>query len=323
MLTDREIYLGIALPGLVSAALMLIVVWRRWTIALPAVLGIAFMAGYWFLRRPELPPQDGSDWLFWMTLPLMLGGMVFQRLGARWAAMGAIAGVLVFVVLRPITPAIGLATIWKSSAIAALWGTAAAIMLPWAARRIGAAWILGALSSIVGATAVLVLSSNYRAYGVVGMGAATAIAAIALGIGWMARHGDDNGPGSVRGLSVVVVVILAGLLAGGRFYPRTGVSPFHFHVFGVAPLLIALAYFAPGKRDWPRGVLAFVLSSTVVWCIAIPLAIVAKHAAETPDSHVLPRLGRPAPGEESGRPRPLEIESTDASVAVEHLAGEV
>ena len=288
MLTDHEIYLGIALPGLVSLALMLIVAWRRWTIALPTVVGIAFMVGYWLLRRPELPPQDGSDWLFWMTLPLMLGAIVFQRQGAGWGLMGMMAGALVYVVLRPITPALGLAAIWRCSAIAALWGTAAAITLPWATRRIGAAWILGSLSSIVGATAVLVLSSNYRAYGVVGMGAAAAIAAIALGTPWMESRGELNGPASVRGLAVIIGGLLAGLLAGGRYYPRAGVSPLYFHVFGAAPLLIPLAYFVPGKRAWPRGVFALLLTSTVVWCIAVPRAIAAKQAAETPASPTFP-----------------------------------
>jgi hypothetical protein len=288
MLTDRQLYLGIALPGLVSMALMLIAIWRRWSIALPAVLGIAIMIGYWLLRQPGLPPQDGSDWLFWMQVPLMLGGIVFQRMGLRWAAMGAMAGVVAYVVLRPIAPAIGLAAIWKSSTVAAIWGTAAAIALPWAARRIGAAWTIGAMASVVGATALLVLSSNFMAYGIIGMGAAAAIAPIALGLGWMPGGGGSDGRASVRGLSVMTIGLLAGLLAGGRYYPHTGVSAFHFQVLGAAPLLIPLGTFLPGRRDWVRGVGAFALASAIVWCVAIPAALAARHAAETPDSHFAP-----------------------------------
>src|SRR6266478_6112864 len=172
MLTDRQLCLGIALPGLVSTALMLIVIWRRWPIALPPALGVAVMTGYWLLRQPDLPPQDGSDWLFWMQLPLMLAGVVFQRTGARWSAIGAIAGVIVYVVLKPIAPAIGSAAIWKSSLLAAGWGAAAAIALPPAARRIDPICILATLASILAATAILVLSSSFLTYGLIGIGAA-------------------------------------------------------------------------------------------------------------------------------------------------------
>ena len=171
MLTDRENCFGIALPGTVSILLTLIVVWRRSPHALPAVVGSAFMVGYWLLRQPELPPQDGSDWLFWMALPLGAGGILFQRMGPRWAALGTLSGAVVYVVLHPITPAIGSAAVWGSSALAALWGIAAAITLPWAACRIGAMCTVLALSVAIAGTSVVVLSSNYRAYGVNGLGA--------------------------------------------------------------------------------------------------------------------------------------------------------
>jgi hypothetical protein len=290
MLTDRQLWVGIALPGLVSMALMLIVVWRRWALVLPMVLGIAIMIGYWLLRRPELPPQDGCDWLFWMQVPLMVGGTLFQSLGARWAAMGAIAGAVTYVVLRPIMPAIGSAGIWNSLAVTGLWGTAGAITLPWAARRIDAMWIAAALAGIVGASAVVVLSSNFLTYGIIGMGAAMAILPIAVGLRRMAHRNGNDGPGIIRGLSVSIMGLLAGLLAGGRYYPHTGVSPFQFHVLGAAPLLIPLARCLPGKRDWVRCVAAVVLPSAIVWCIAIPAALAARHAAETTDSQVPPGL---------------------------------
>jgi hypothetical protein len=286
MLTDRQLYLGIALPGLISTALVLVVVWRRWAIAMPTVLGISVMAGYWLLRKPELPPQDGCDWLFWMQVPLMLGATVFQRMGVRGAPIGAMAGVVAFAVLRPIAPAIGPAAVWKSSLIAGAWGSAAAITLPWASRRIDASWIVGTLASVVGATAVVVSSSSFLAYGVIGLGAAVAIIPIALGLRWTGSGRCDDASAGVRGLSLMITALLAGLLAGGRYYPPTGVIPLHFHALGAAPLLIPLACCLPGKKDWVRGVAVVGLASAVAWCIAIPPALAAKHAAEIADSHV-------------------------------------
>ena len=74
--------------------------------------------------------------------------------------------------------------------------------------------------------------------------------------------------------------LLAGLLAGGRYYPNSGLSAFDFHAFGAAPLLIPLAAFLPGKRRWMRGLLALLLTSAAVWPIAIPAALEAKRVAE-------------------------------------------
>jgi hypothetical protein len=267
-------------------ALMLIVVRRRLTIALPAVVAVAVMTGYGLLRKPELPPQDGSDWLFWMLVPLGLCAAIFQRIGARWSAMGAMAGAVAYVVLRPIAPAIGSAAVWECSAVAGLWGTAAAVTLPWAARRIDPAWIAAALASIVGAAGVVVLSSNFLTYGIIGMGAALAIVATALGLRPTAPSSADDGPARIRGLSVIIIGILAGLLAGGRYYPHTGVGVFQFHLLGAAPLLIPVASCIPVKRNWARGALAVSLASAIVWSIAIPAALAAKHAAETSDSQV-------------------------------------
>src|SRR5258708_16500608 len=194
MLTDRQLYLGIAIPGLVSTALMLIVAWRRWAIALPAVLGLAVMTAYWLLRQPYLPPQDGSDWLFWMQMPLMGAAVAFQRMGTRWSPIGAIAAPVVYFVLKPIAPAIGPTALYESSIIAAGWGAAAAIALPWAARRIDPVWIIATLASVLGAAAVLVLSSSFLAYGIIGIGAAVAILPIALGLPLLTRTPGADAP---------------------------------------------------------------------------------------------------------------------------------
>lgn len=279
MLSDREILLGVAVPGLFSACLMLVVVWRRWGIALPAVSGIAIMAGYGMLRHPGLPPQDGSDWLFWMVYLLATAGIGLQRLGAKWAGMGAVAGAVVFVVLRPIAPEIGWGAVWEASAVAAMWGVAAAVALPWAGSRFGAGWVVLGLASVVGAAGVLVASSNFLAYGVCGMGAAVAIVPVALGLEWMEWRGAKDASAGVRGMTLVAIGFLAGLLAGGRYYPHAGVTSYHFHLFGAAPLLIAWPALLRGKRRWVLGLAAFGGVSALVWGLAIPRAVAAEKDA--------------------------------------------
>ena len=104
----------------------------------------------------------------------------------------------------------------------------------------------------------------------------------------MSRLRDSDDPAAIRGLSIVAIGLLAGLLAGGRYYPNTGLRPLHFHLLGVAPLLIVPTCFIPGRRNWPRGVAAILLVTGLEASIAIPAALAALHAAQTPDIWQIP-----------------------------------
>src|SRR5688572_242189 len=75
MLTGQELIHALLVPVLVAGVLAAVGRWRRWPWAMPLATGAGFLAGYALLRLPSLPPRDGTDWLFWLTIPLTVLAM--------------------------------------------------------------------------------------------------------------------------------------------------------------------------------------------------------------------------------------------------------
>lgn len=280
MLTNRELLLGIFLPLAIALLFGAVAWWRRLPGLAPLAVGLGFLAGYASslgatggFGLPHLPPADGTDWLFWTTLPAMLLGIITARLGWRWlTVLATCAGLAVWAILHPLVPgSLSNIAILGLALAAGLLGVILATVLSFAADRIGHTWVTLALSVIVGGTGVVVLASNLRTTGVYGLGAGAAIFALAP----FARSLRATG-----GLAILAVSILLGLLTCGRFYPDPGVSLLGLVILLAAPLLTLAGFVVPGKRPWLRGLTSLLAVTLAVAAIAVPTALAAKQAAE-------------------------------------------
>ena len=131
--------------------------------------------------------------------------------------------------------------------------------------------MVAGLCLALGGAAVVVLSSNYGVAGRYGIAASAALGPIALLTGKLPAG---------RSVAVVCVPLLAGLLAGGRYYPDPGVTVLNFSVLIAAPALLLLAAAIPGNKVWARGVIAVLAVAIAVGSVAAPTALAAKKAAE-------------------------------------------
>jgi hypothetical protein len=280
MLTDRELLLGIALPLVVSLLLGVIAWWlkQRWLLPIPA--GAGFLIGYanalgpgGGFGLPMFPPSDGSDWLFWAAIPATLLAALAAALNRPWLALlGAFAGVVSFAILKPIVPAVMSATPAGEIALGVgLIGIVLALVLHFAAERIGHAWIITALALIITGTGVTVLSSNLRTTGVYGIGGGMAMAGLIL---FMPRLRCAIGP------AVLGVSLLAGLLTAGRFYPEPGMAIAGATVLFLSPALVLVGLAVPANRPTLRGVVTLLAVAIAVTSVAAPAALAAKKAAE-------------------------------------------
>ena len=270
MPTPAELLRVLLLPLLVSAIIAAVGRWRRWAWAMPVAAGVGFMAGFAAVGVPGLPPADGTDWLFWLAIPATLLGVLDATLGRRWGwGLGAAAGVVAWLIARPLVPA---AVTMPAAGVLAL--VLATTGLAWTlsdrtAARLGG-WAVGvAISGVVGATAVVVMSSNLRVVGIYGIAAAAAVGpAAGLAVGGR------------RGVILVAACLAAGLLTGGRFYADPGVTWPQLIVLAAAPILLWPATLVPGNRRWVRGVISVLLVAIAAAAVAVPTAVAAKHAAE-------------------------------------------
>ena len=289
MLTPEELARAILVPLLVAVVIAALGTWRRrWAWALPVAAGAGFLAGFALFGVPRLPPRDGTDWLFWLAFPLAALGAadtLLQRY-PRWRRFGwlagAAAGAAVFVIGRPLVPGGLSASTLATDALAyAAAGAALVYTAHWVEPRVGSWAVVAAFCITVGGAGVVVMSSHLRIVGIYGLAASAALGPVAA-FAVRFRGGEPNRPG--RGVAVLAAGLLAGLLAGGRYYPDPGVSTAHLFVLTAAPVLVSLGALLPIKRPWVRGAVAVLAVAVAVGAVAVPTALEAKRAAEaTPD----------------------------------------
>ena len=280
MLNNREMLFGIVLPLAVALVIGLIA-WRtRRAWLLPLAGGAGFLAGYASslgstggFSLPRLPPTDGSDWLFWTTLPAIVLAMLAAWRRWRWPPiLGAWSGVGVWAILRPLVPGtLSAAAILELGAAAAVLGVIVVAVHALVAARIGHGWSVLSLCIVLAGAGVTVLSSNLRTVGVYGIGAATAVGGLFLFAPRLR---------AAPGVAILAISILCGLLASGRFYPDPGVSWLGVGILLAAPLLMLVGLAVPTKRPFLRGVVALLAVTIAVVAVTAPAALAAKHAAE-------------------------------------------
>ena len=281
MLGNREMLFGILLPLAVSMVIGLIAWWTRRAWLLPLAGGAGFLAGYASslgsiggFGLPGLHPSNGTDWLFWTTLPSIGLAMLAAWLGWRTLAiLGAWAGIVVWAILRPLVPpgAISAAAVIEISLAAAVVGVMVVAVHSLVGARIGHGWSVLSLCVVLAGAGVTVLSSNLRTVGVYGIGAATAVGGLVLFAPRLR---------AAPAVAILAVSILCGLLAGGCFYPDPGVSRIGVGILLASPLLALLGLAVPTKRPWFRGIVALLAVTLAVAAVAAPAAMAAKRAAE-------------------------------------------
>src|SRR5260221_3715915 len=181
MLTHQELLHGILIPVVVSALIAGIGAWRRWSFTMPLAAGVAFTVAYACMGVPKFPPQDGSDWLFWLAIPLTLiavgdsvvGAAVIAGAHPTWAArygwvLGATAGAVAALLLNPLGD-VESHVRWVTVAVFAIAGTALALVASMAQRRLGSGWTLAAFCIAIGGAGVVILSSDSRTIGLHGI----------------------------------------------------------------------------------------------------------------------------------------------------------
>jgi len=274
MLTINELERVILAPVILSAIIAAIGLWRSWRWAMPLAAGAGFCLGYALIGVPQLPPQDGTDWLFWLAAPVTILGVLDAVFATRvgWLA-GAAAGGAVAVLLRPllVSGSVSPREYWLVAAALAGMGAVLCLVVDVAASRLGSYAAIGALCMAMGGAAVVVLSSNSRIGGVYGLAAAAALGPAAVLSGRLLVG---------RSVAIVAVPLLAGSLAGGHYYADPGVSWVNLGVLMASPLLLLAGLAVPGKKKWIRAAVALVLVAIAVGIVAAPTALAAKKAAE-------------------------------------------
>src|SRR5689334_21581826 len=123
MLSGQELLLAVLLPMVVSSIFAAIGAWRKWKWMMPLAAGLAFLISYtvtlavnhfsvensvpgvpreWYFL-PKLPPVNGTDWLYWFAIPLIVLGVVDALVGKGWGfVLGAFAAVVAYVTLHPL-----------------------------------------------------------------------------------------------------------------------------------------------------------------------------------------------------------------------------
>ena len=264
MLTASDLLHVVVAPVVVAAAIAGVGRWRKWAWAMPLAAGAGFMTGFALVGVPKLPPRDGTDWLFWLAIPVTLLGVLDALVGKRWGwVLGAAAGGVGLVVLLPLVP--GALSTGEVARVAVLLAVAGAV---------------GALCAHVaepagGPPAVVVMSSHLFVVGLYGIAASAALGPVAVLTAKLPAG---------RSVAVVAVSLLAGLLAGGRYYPDPGVSVLNFSVLIAAPALLLLAAAVPGNKAWVRGVIAVLAVAIAVGVVTAPTALAAKRAAEATEN---------------------------------------
>jgi hypothetical protein len=124
--------------------------------------------------------------------------------------------------------------------------------------------------ALVGA-GISIFSSNLRIVGVYGLAAAMALAPAAV-VSWRIQAG--------RSLAIFAVPLLAGLLAGGHYYPDPGLGWSSFIALMLAPAMLLAGLVLPERHAILRAAAALLAVAVVVGAVTVPTALAAKRAAE-------------------------------------------
>lgn len=277
MVTPSELARVLLAPLIVSALVAAIARWRKWAWLMPLAAGTGFLAGYALIGVPKLPPRDGTDWLFWLAIPVTAVAIVDALpFGGRWAldhvSMPAAPGIVAWMIVLPLAQGMLGPLFWVMGFGFMLAAYVVQLAFGFAGKRLGSTVIVAALCITVGAAAVVLLSTNTRILGIYGIAAAVALGPVAALVGPM-RAG--------RSVAVVALALLAGLLAGGHFYADPGITWLQAGVLFIAPAMVVIGCKIPvGRYVWLRGVISVLLVVVVVSAVTIPAALAAKHAAE-------------------------------------------
>jgi hypothetical protein len=271
MLTVDEALRAVLAPMVVAAAIAAVGWWRRWPWAMPAAAGAGFLAGYALVGVPRLPPLDGTDWLFWLAFPVTALGVIHALTGWRWGwLIGAAAGVVALVIVAPLAPyAVSTGAMLGTAVALAAAGAALCYVARVVEERVGPRTLMAGLCIVMGGAAVVVFSSNLRSGGLYGLAAAAALAPVAV-----------FATPRASAVATVAVPVLAGLLAGGHYYPEPGVTRTHLIILLVAPTLLLVGALVPRKWPWARPVAAVLAVAVATAAVAAPAALAAKKASE-------------------------------------------
>jgi len=269
MPTPQELLLTVLLPAFSAALVACVGAWRRWSFVMPLAAGVAFLVAYACLGLPKLPPSDGSDWLFWLAIPLTLIAVVDSLTTPRFGwLLGASAGVVAFVLLKPL-PDVPRQTLWMTTVVFAAAGLLLTFTASISQPRLGSLWTLAPFCVVTAGAGVLILSSDSRTIGMHGLAAAAALGPVVV---LSARLR------TARSVTLLVAPLLAGLLLAGHFY--ASVTCTQMSLLLATPLLLVPVAFVPFKRVWLRGVIALLATAIATAAVTTPAARAAKKAAE-------------------------------------------
>ena len=218
---------------------------NRWAGALAH--GGGYIAGYAALFGwPTLPPHEGWQWLAYVAVIAIAGGLIDASPGpaivARWGVRLAVAALSAWLLVpgwmdaRPLwVPVLG-------ATILALWW----VLRGLAGRASGACLSLVILVALVGAGGVLVQSGLAR-FGQLAVALAATFGARWLIVLWNRSAGEDFG------VWAVPAVLLPGLMFTGYFNNYSEVPAAVFILAALAPLAACVGDIAPLRRltGWP------------------------------------------------------------------------
>jgi hypothetical protein len=277
MITPSELARVLLAPLVVSALIAAIGRWRKWAWAMPLAAGAGFLAGFALIGVPKLPPRDGTDWLFWLAIPVtavaIIDALPFGSRGVRdHITLPAAPGIVAWTIVLPLAQGMLAPLVWVMGFGFMLAAYVVHLAFGFTGKRLGATVIVAALCITIGAAAVVLLSTNTRILGIYGITAAVALGPVAALVGPM-RAG--------RSVAVVALALLAGLLTGGHFYADPGITWLQAGVLFLAPAVVAIGSMVPvGRYVWARSVISLALVVAIVSAVTIPAALAAKHAAE-------------------------------------------
>lgn len=224
MFTAGDIWAGVALPGGVSA-LVLLVAWRLTrrrisagecrTWAGPLAVALGFVAGYAAMFPwPAMPPHDVIEWLPWLALPLAALGTL-----EAWGGPSLSIRTIAAAIFSPFT--VGLVA-WPLLAPTSVgpWLLAGVTLLAFVCLMTGeelAGRVSAARFSSIQLAALLPASATLALSGSLWL-AQIALVLAATQAGAFAAQAVLGRAGQARGVALVVGVLYGGLLWSGWLY---------------------------------------------------------------------------------------------------------